>query len=328
MPLNLEEFSREQLQGYIETVPPQREYMLRALLPEEQAFDINFAYGVVNGKYGDSASITGWNASAPLRDKKEIEKAFGEVSKVQHGIRLDEKELLAFNRPRSEGERGQVIEYVYTSTDELSQGVDDIAEYMRAKAVYDGTLVYEDKVNDISIDVDFGIPEANVQTVTNKWGTPEATPLEDLQGAIKQYKKENQRRNPVTMHMSSATESALLKSEQIRNQVYGTQNGQRLLTPADVQNAFLSLGIPNYAINDDVIVVNGVEEQLLADNKVVILGDNLGNTMVGPTVENNYNPGKFVLPKIQTDPPGQTVIVGESLFPALKKPKSIVIVNV
>lgn len=328
MPLHLDEFQRDQLQGYVENIPAQREYVLNAFLPEEPSYDINFAYNVINGVYGDSASITGWNASAPLRDKKEIEQAFAEVAKVQHGIRLDEKELLAFNRPRSEGERGQVIDYVYTSADDLSQGVDDIAEYMRAQAIYTGGLKYEDDVNDIHIDVDFGVPEDNKIATKTGWSETKSTPLQDVRDAVKQFQSANQRRKPQVIHMTSATESLLLQSEQIRTQVYGESNGGRLLTREDVQNAFTSLGLPPYQINDDVIVVNGEEVQLLDDNKIVLIGNDLGNTIVGPTAENGYNPGKFALPMIEMNPPGQTVIVGEALFPALKKPKSIVIMTV
>lgn len=328
MPLHLNEFQREQLQGYVENVPPLREYLLSAFMPARPEYDINFAYNVINGSYGDSASITGWNASAPLRDKKSIEKAFAEVAKVQHGVRLDEKELLAFNRPRAEQERKQVIDYVYTTTDELSQGVDDIEEYMRAQALYTGGLKYEDEENDIYIDVDFGVPSENRLSATVAWGDAGAKPLEDIQAAVKQYQSVNQRRKPSVMHMTSATEASLLTNEQIRTQVYGTNNGGRLLTKSDLQNAFSALGLPPYQINDDVIVVNGEEVQLLDDGKVVLLGDNLGETVIGPTVENNYSPGKFVTPLIEKNPPSQSVIVGEAVFPALKRPKSIVIVDV
>lgn len=327
MPLHLKEFQREQLQGYIENIGPEKTYALANVLPDLPTYDINFAYNVVNGEYGDSASITGWNASAPLRDKREVEKAFGQVSKVQHGIRLDEKELLAYNKPRSDGEQQQVIEYVYNETDNLSYGVDEIAEYMRAKAVYDGLLVYEDKKNDISVNVDFGIPEENKLDNTVSWAEKDSTPLNDIQNAVGQFKATNQRRKPTVMHMTSKTETLLLTNEQIRVQVLG-EGGGRLITKEDLQNTFSVLGLPPYVINDDVVIINGEEEQLLDDNKIVLIGQDLGNTMIGPTVENDYNPGKFVLPKITFDPPGQTIIIGAALFPALKKPSAIVTMNV
>lgn len=328
MPLHLDEFQREQFQGYISNVPVQREYLLSSFMPTDTSYDINFAYNVINGSYAQAASITGWNASAPLRDKKDLEKAFGQVAKVQHGQRLDEKELLSFNRPRSDQERAQVIDYVYDTTDDLLQGVDDIVEYMRAQAMYTGELQYDDDENDIHINVDFGIPSENKLPTTTAWTDPSSKPLEDIQVAVRQYQKNNQRRKPAVMHMTSATEALLLQNEQIRTQVYGTDNGGRLLTKNDIQNALSALGLPPYQINDDVIVVNDEEVPLLEDNKVVFLAGEVGETIVGPTVENNYTPGKFVTPLIENNPPSQTVIVGEAVFPALKRPKSIVIMSV
>lgn len=328
MPLHLDEFGREQLQGYIENVPVAREYLLAALMPETPTSDINFAFNVINGQYAKAASITGWNASAPLRDKKELEKAFGSVAKVQHGVRLDETELLAFNRPRTDQERAAVVDYVYDTTDDLVQGVDDIEEYMRAQVVYNGVLKYDDDDNDIHIDVDFGIPTENKLPVTTAWSDPASTPLQDLQAAVKQYQANNQRRKPVVMHMTSATEALLLQNEQIRTQVYGPGNGGKLLTRSDVSNALTALGLPPYVINDDVIVVGDDEIQLLEDSKVVLLGAELGKTYSGPTVENNYNPGKFVTPLIEQNPPGQSVIIGKAVFPALQRPKAIVIMSV
>lgn len=328
MPLHLNEFQQPQLTGYVQNTPPAREYLLKNFMPEEPVYDINFAYNVINGKYAQAASITGWDASAPLRDTKEQERAFGQVSKVQHGFRLDEKQLLQYNRPRAEGEANAVVEGIYTSTDELTQGVDDIEEYMRAQAIYDGVLKYEDEENDVYLNIDFGTPEENKLTASTSWDESGANPLTDIQAAVKQYQKNNQKQKPAVMHMTSTTEALLLQNEQIRTQVYGKDSGQRLLTKADIQNVFSALGLPPYQINDDVIVIDDEEIQLLEDNKVVLLAANLGNTMIGPTVENNYNPGKFTVPTIKTNPPEQSVIVGEAPFPALKRKKSIVIMSV
>src|SRR5699024_7833669 len=99
-----------------------------------------------------------------------------------------------------------------------------------------------------------------------------ATPLTDIQTAVKQFQKTNQRRKPQVMHMTTATEANLLQNEQIRVQVYGNDGGQRLLTSNDLQNVFNALSLPPYQINDDVVVLEDGEQQLLEDNKVVLIG--------------------------------------------------------
>ncbi|MBP3950334.1 major capsid protein [Bacillus suaedae] len=328
--LHLDEFQGEEFQGYVENVPLSKEYVLRAFLPNQPTKDINFAYNVVNGKYAQAASITGFNASAPLRDTKSLEKHFGSVAKVQHGFRLDEEQLLRFNRPRDDEEKDMAVDYVYQETDDLIAGVYDIEEYLRAQALYSGVLQYEDTENDIQINVDFGIPAENKLTVTVPWSDSTSTPLTDIQTAVKQYQEQNKRRKPVVMHLTSTTEAHLLQNEQIKGQVYGNPTDKRLLTKADLANVFVALGLPPYAINNDVVDVYGQGEvQLLEDNKVVFLGADLGNTYLGPTVEKNYESGIYVVPEIkESNPPGQSVFVGETVFPALKRPKSIVILSV
>ncbi|OKL36999.1 major capsid protein [Domibacillus mangrovi] len=329
MPLHLDEFQKAVFQGYVENVPPQRDYMLKAFLPIEPIYDIDFAYNIINGQYAPAASITGFSAAAPLRDKKELSQAFGSVTKVQHAFRLDEREILKFNAPRSSQEQAKVIDYVYNSTDELIVGVDDLEEFMRAQVLYTGELKYDDDEEDIHIDVSFDIPVENKVTATVVWSDPSSKPLADLQAAVKQFQSKNQRKKPIVMHMTSATEANLLQNEQIRVQVYGQNNGGRLLTPSDVQTALTALRLPPYVINDDVVNLYGQGEvPLLEDGKVVLLGDALGKTYMGPTAEKGHQTGKFIAPKIENDPPQQTVRVGETVFPALQKPQAIVILSV
>ncbi|MCM3651325.1 major capsid protein [Metabacillus litoralis] len=326
MPLHMDEFQGEEFQGYVENVPAARSYLLQRFLPNKTTKDIDFAYNVIDGKYGQAASITGFNATAPLRDKNGLAKAFGSVAKVQHGFRLDEKEILKFNRPRDNEEKSQAVDYVYDETDDLIQGVYDTEEWMRAQVLYNGALVYNDTVNDIQVNITFDIPAENKLNVTTAWSDPASKPLDDIQAGVNQFMETNQRRKPIVMHMTSVAEANLLKNTQIKNQVYGNPTDQRLLTKQDLQNVFSALGLPPYEINDDAVDLYGTgATQLLADNKVVLLGENLGNTFIGPTVEKNFESGIYVVPEIkETNPPSQSVFVGETVFPALQRPKGIV----
>jgi hypothetical protein len=330
MPLHLEEFMREEFQGYIENVPPGKNYLLRRFLPNKPTKDLNFAYNVINGKYAQAASITGFNASAPLRTTKELEKAFASVAKVQHGFRLDEEQILRFNRPRDDEERDMAVDYVYGETDDLVNGVYDTEEWMRAQALYTGALVYEDTVNDVKVNIDFSVPAENKITVTTAWSDDASKPLEDITAAVTQFQDQNQRKKPAVMHMTSKTEANLLKNQSIKYQVYGNSTDTRLITRSDLQNVFSALGLPPYEINDDVVNLYGTgETPLLADNKVVLLGEGLGNTYLGPTVEKNFQTGIYVVPEIkETNPPSQSVFVGETVFPALARPQAIVIMSV
>ncbi|AKQ08583.1 putative major capsid protein [Bacillus phage PBC5] len=327
MPLHLDQFKDAAFQGYIDNVPPARKYLLAAMLPAKPVYDIKFAYNVINRVYARTASITGFNADAPLRDKDGLAKAFGEVAKVQHGFRLEEEELLRFNQPRNEGEKQQAIDYVYDQTDNLITGVRDIEEWMRAQVLYTGQLVYnEGKIN---INVDYGIPSANKMTAAVTWATAAtATPLTDIAAAVEQFKSANNGKTPTVMHMRSQVEAKLLKSEQIKAQVYGSPTDKRLLTKGDIANVFSALSLPPYEINDDMIDNGAGATYICPTDRVVLFGDNLGNTFFGPTVEKNYQTGMYVLPIVHQKPPRQEVYVGETVFPALSVPQAIAWINV
>lgn len=328
MVLHLDEFQQASFQGYVENVPPAKRYLLSEVMPSRFSYDTDFSYGIVSGKYSQAASVTAWNAGAPLRDKQGVAVAYGSVAKIQHGFRLDEKELIRFTRPRSPEERDAVVEYVYNETDDLVEGVRETEEFFRAQAIYQGRLSFSE--NDIDIDVTYDIPEANKLTATTPWATVEtATPLSDLQAAVRQFKAANRGQMPREIHMSSATEANMLQNAQIKNQIYGSPTDSRILTPADLRNMFTALSIPDYVVTDEMVDVGNGDERLLPENRVVLIGNDLGELVVGPTVEKQGQPGVYVVPEIrETNPPQQAVFVGESAFPALKRTSAIVWLDV
>lgn len=326
MPLHLAEFSREAFQGYIENLPPAKTRILERFMPIKPVYDIKFSYNVINGKYARTASITGFNAGAPLRTKQGLEKAFGEVAKVQHGFRLDEEELLRFNQPRSDEEQQSVVEYIYDQTDELVEGVRDVEEWMRAQAIYTGKLQYNE--NDIKLDIDFGVPAGNKLTLVGSDAFSDHTnsqPLTVLQQMVQIYKSANKQKNPGEMHMSTAMLNDILANAQVKNHIYGSPTDARIVTRDQLQTLFESLGLPRFVINDDVVETNEGEVRLLPERRIVFLPNGtLGNLYQGITVENNYKPGMYVVTEIkETNPPMQAVYVGETIFPALAIPSAV-----
>lgn len=325
--LSLDQFKQEAFIGYVENVKPERQYLLGAFLPNKPVYDLKFSYNVINKVYTRTASITGFNADAPLRDKDNLSRAFGEVAKVQHGFRIEEEELLRFKNPRNSSERDQAIQYVYDQTDNLVTGVRDIEEWMRAQAIYNGVLTYNE--NDVQLSVDFGIQAGQKLTPSTPWSTyATATPIQDLLNAINTFKSFNNNKRPVVMHMTSTVEADLLQAGQVKAQIYGTSTDPRIVTKDQLRQLFNALSIPPYQINDDVIDNGSGATGILPTRRVVLLGEDLGNTMIGPTIEKNFEPGIYVLPIVNNKPPSEEVYVGETVFPALQRPQGIVHINV
>lgn len=323
MPLHLDEFKQPQFLGFIQNVPPAKDYLLRSFLPTEQVNDMEFAYNIYAGKYGKAAKITALNAGAPLRDKQGISREFGALAKLQTSFRIDEKEMFRFNNPRNDAEVMEIKKYIYEESADLVNAVYDTEEWFRARALYHGGFDYSNDGVEISFEYD--IPAANKMSATTAWTDPASNPLADLRAAVKQYKSANNNRRPVVMHMSEEVEANLLQNDQIKLQIRGASD-QRLITTQDLQNVFQALGLPPYQIQDDMVDIddgNGMQA-LLPERRIVLLGNDLGYLANGPTVENNFQAGIYVVPEIkETNPPMQQVFVGETAFPAFQRPSLV-----
>lgn len=326
--LTLDQFAGEEFQGYVENVPAAREYLLRRLLPNESVFDLKFAYNVIDRKYSRTASITGFNSDAPLRDKDGLSRAFGEVAKVQHGFRIDEEELLRFTNPRRDEERERAINYVYDQTDNLVQGVYDLEEWMRAQAIYKGTLTYDE--NGVVINVDYGIPAENKMATLNPWSdAATSTPLTDIQAVVDRFKAANRGQTPAEVHISGTVKADLMRSGAIIQQVYGDGDSRRLVTNDQLNSVLSSLDLPRLVVNDmEVDNGDGVERLLPTRRIVAVPAGEIGKTYIGPTVEKNFEAGIYVLPIIEQKPPRQEVYVGETVFPAIRDVNAVVWMDV
>ncbi|WP_420494424.1 major capsid protein [Macrococcus psychrotolerans] len=333
--LEIKEFNDATLQAFVREADNRNtnNYPLAEAFPQEVTYDINAIYNVVSDTVRAAASITGFNSGAPLRSKGEGEKAMIELTKIQHGYYLDEVELLQFNKPRDPQERQAVIEKVFLKIADLSYGVDDIKEFLRAGLTYRGEFKYSNPVDKIEIDVKLNRPSENTIQITNKWNTPEGTPIADLISAVEQYQKTNGNKKPDYIVMNSKTFSAFKRNPELKGQIYGNSTDTRIVRDASVYELLTELGLPPIQIDDNI---TGIEQldgtvkvyQNLEDGKVVLRAAQLGKTFTGPSVENNYVPGKYVQTVIEKDPSSEKTIVGEVAIPALQAINSTVLMTV
>ncbi|MEK4193274.1 major capsid protein [Paenibacillus sp. FSL L8-0323] len=322
--LSLDQFKKPTFLGYVENRILPKQYLLKAISEFDVTFDLTFDYDVFTQTYVPSAAITGWNAGAPLRDKQGLKTLTQEIAKIQHGIRIDEREQLKFMNPRVEAERERAIQKVYDQTDRLIEGVEDSEEWLRGQAVYVGTIVYQS--NDVKINVDFNLPA--IVTVATPWSNREtSTPIDDIRVAFTNYKRANGGALPVYMDMSGDTLLDLMLNKQVRSGLYGVNSA---MVPNQTEIEALirkTVSSPQLVIrvNDDEISLEGATPaRLLPIRTVALLGEQPIITVHGPTVEKDFNPGIYVIPKSDMGPPPQDEIyVGESAFVGVKKPSQI-----
>lgn len=271
--LSLDQFKQPEFMGYVENRLIPKQYLLKAISATDTSYDLTFNYDVFTQTYAPSASITGWNSGAPLRDKQGLKTLTQEVAKIQHGFRLDEGEQLKFTNPRVENERQRAIQKVYDQTDELIEGVNDTEEWLRAQAVYNGVIVYNK--NDVQINVNFGLTAKVTPTVL--WSDrATSTPLDDLRAAIKAYKDINAGQAPRYIDISGDVMLDLALNNQTRGALFGV-NSAMLPTREQVQAIITQIADAPITIrvNDDVVSLEGAAPtRLLEARTVALLGKN------------------------------------------------------
>ncbi|WP_397351782.1 major capsid protein [Paenibacillus xylanexedens] len=297
--------------------------MLKEISENEVSYDLTFDYDVFTQTYAPSAAITGWNSGAPLRDKEGFKTLTQEVAKIQHGIRIDEREQLKFQNPRVEAERQRAVQRVYDQTDRLIEGVNDTEEWLRAQAVYLGAITYN--ANNVKIDVNFNLPA--VVTPTDAWSDRmDSVPLDDLRALIQAYKDANGGEAPEYIDMSGAVMQDIIMNQQIRGAIYGI-NSQMIPTRSQVESIIAQIADApiKIRINDNQVSLNGASAtRLLPVRTVAVLGRQPVITVEGPTVEKAFEPGIYVVTKEDMGPPPQDEIyVGKSAFVGIKKPSQI-----
>jgi len=336
MVLEDKQFQPETLQSFIKAGDANRDLNLIPLataFPTEEVEDINNVYDIIETQLNVAATITGFNSGSPIRNKGQGKQAMASLTKIQDAYYLDESELLHYRNPRTQAERQKIIDAVLLNTNDLSDGVEKTKEFLRAQMAYQGRFDYDDPRTETKLSFELERPEANNIVSTKEWGTPDAEPLTDLLGAIEQFKKTNGNTKPEIINMNSKTLAKFKRSGQIKSELYQDAQSARLVRESDFNELLNEFGIPAIVVDDNETAIEQLDGSRkvfthLPDDRVVLRASVLGKTLSGPSVENNYNKGKFVNVVIDQDPHTEKTIVGEVATPITQNLNGTVFLDV
>lgn len=317
------------LQTVIQNAESPKVRRLAAAFPEQPVFDKNAVYNVVNDTAIKAGSIIGFDAETPIKSKPQVEKRMAELTKIANAYFYTEEELLAYNKPRSTEEQQQVILDAMKSIVNLDEGIEDTKELLRANYVYKGKFDYEDPKSKVKIEFDLDLPEG-AKREGAALDSADSNPLQELVDQLEAY-KDNNGVTPDYMVMNSRTLAKIKRNPNVVLQVYGQDGAQKLLRNSDLLELFTELGLPAFEIDDNYTVIEGVSEdrkiQHMPDDTVVMHAANLGQTLIGPAVESDYQPTKYVVNIKTQDAPNAKTIVGQVTIPVLKNVNGISILN-
>lgn len=334
MVLEIKEFEQPALQAFIAEAPITKEHRLAKCYPVEQVDEISSVYDLVTNQKIVAGSIVGFNAGTPVRTKGEAKQAMAKLTKIAHAYHLDEEDMFKFRNPRNDEERQRIIDRTLLNTAELSEGIEDTKELIRAELTYRGRFNYEDKRDNVKIQFELERPDGNDMTSTTKWSdTANSTPLSDIEAAIAQYKLTNGNKEPDYIVMTEATYALFKRSKQVKDELYRDGLQPRIIKDGEIADLFESNGYPTLEIEKGFTTLENADGTTydvahLEDNKFVLHAAIMGATLSGPAAENNFAKGKFAYRVISQDPIGEKTIVGEVTLPVSKNFNGNVIVTV
>ncbi|RIM87755.1 hypothetical protein BU107_07010 [Staphylococcus xylosus] len=318
------------LQAFIENLEPKQERRLASVLPSEETSDIKNVYDIIEQSGVKAGSITGFNSGTPLRSKGQVKQAMVELSKIAHGYLYTEDEMNRYKNPRNNDEKEALVRKALMSIRDLSEGIEDTLEYLRANQVYRGVFEYEDPKSEVKVKFDLDLEEGT-KSKAGDFSRDDVNPLAVLQEQVEKYREMNHQQSPAFMVMTRKTLAKIKRNKNVVLEIYGKETGKRIVKDSDLKEMFNELELPELAIENGFVTFEGPTEDitkpLLENDKVVMHAERLGKTLQGPAADNNFKTGKYVVNIIGQDPVSEKTLVGQVAMPVVQNLKGISILE-
>jgi hypothetical protein len=319
-------FSNPVFTKTINEVPVSASYIGQRFLPIEETFEIDFNETVLT-RQQDMADLVDSGAELPLTDRDPLRRVSGEIADMGQSYIVTKKELAALLDKGNEAKRKIAEKQLLGKSAAVKQNIDARIEWLRWQALGNGIMAY-DKAG-IKLGVDFGVPAENKVTAGVRWNDLNPTIMADYEAWVQAYVDLNGRTPDVFVAGISAIRT-VMNDAGVRKAVSGLTD--KLITLAELNDFLTGRQLPRMEAFDTQVayrdVNNGgqrVQQRLLAANKGVFLveGGEIGSQLLGPTVENEMNPGIFARTFTMERPKREIVEVVAASFPKIMDPNLI-----
>lgn len=326
---HLKEFQKEALQGLVDaTVDNRQETVFDTFLPNRNTFNNNFVYDIVKNT-PHVAGLIAYGAETPVADRDAVARLHGELAKMGLKYIVTEEELLAIHHARFDAERQQVIDELVAKAVDLVNAILLRSYIMKAEALAKGQLIYD--ANGVKATVDFGIPSEHkiAYDPANDFEDGSVDVIGKLIEWVQIYEDNNAGQAPSEILMSRKVQNALLSHSSIIA-LTGNPNAPSRVSEQFLNDIFRQYGLPPVRIVTRLNVTTrnvytGQDEvvNVFPENRVVMLGEGIGNFLYGVTVENDFQPGIAVRAYDEDEPIRSIIKAVATGFPAIAKPSLI-----
>lgn len=319
-------FKNPVLTEAIKEVPVNPSYIGARFLPAVDTFDIDFNETVIE-RQADMANIVDSGAELPLTDRDPLRTVSGSITDIGQSYIVTKKEIAGLLDKGNQAKRTLVEKQLLGKVATVKKNIDARIEWMRWQALGNGVFAYDK--DGIKLGVDFGVPAENKVTAATRWNDANATILVDYEKWVQDYVDLNGR-TPEVFVTSIKAVRTVMNDAAVRKAITGSAD--RLITLAELNDFLRGRQLPAFEAFDTSVVYrdvnnNGVRasQRLLHENKGIFLvgGGEIGEQLMGPTVENDMNPGIFARTFTQERPKREIVEVVAASFPKILMPELI-----
>lgn len=310
----------------IREVPVSATYIGSRFLPLEETYDVDF-HETVLSRQQDMANLVDSGAELPLTDRDPLRTVSGAISDMGQSYIVTKKEMAAIMDKGNAGRRLIAEKQLLNKAATVKQNIDARIEWLRWQALGNGVLNYDK--GGIILGHDFGVPAANKVTAGVRWGEASATILADYETWVQEYVDLNGRTPDVFVAGIGAIRT-IMNNAGVRKGVSGLSD--KLITIDELNDFLVGRQLPRLMSFDTTVAYRDVNDQgkrvqqrLLAANKGVFLveGGDIGSQLLGPTVENNMEPGIYARSFTENRPLREIVEVVAASFPKIMDPNLI-----
>lgn len=262
--------------------------------------ELNWTSYIGSTRNSVAATVTSFDASAPLRTRNVISKAVGEIPTLQEMFQMDKKDLRTYLELSANANADQrtLIDLVFNDIREVSEAPGKRLDMFALEGLSTGQITIN-KVNNpdgmvLETAIDLGLPDnQKYGTVGDVWATKAtATPIADIE---KVYNDMLEKGKMVTkIRMRRSVFNTMIETTEVKEKLasWGTmiKTKQLAITFQDVNEFLKASNLPEIELIDVPIMVekNGVPTAIYPFsqyNVVFMVSDLMGDMFYSYTVE-------------------------------------------
>ncbi|BAD65368.1 structural protein [Shouchella clausii KSM-K16] len=325
---HLEEFKQPALRALVDesekdTIPS----LVDRFLPTENVFSTTFAGDVIKTN-NFLAGYIGEGSEPPTIDRNEMASYMGEIARFGLQDIVTYSELEALHEARNNARYQDAIDRITIRALNLVGWTRDLIQLAKSEALFKGKMANDR--NKIKYGFDFGIPDENKVALTpdNDFDSADFDILGFLYEQVDHYVLTNGR-SPETMLISREVLNKLLTNSQIIVEA-GRPEGSIRASADDLKNVLQRFGLPTFEVLENRFYTYQdneskkiIRNEFMPANRIVMTSSGVGKYLLGPTLENNFQPGIYLTAIDKTDPIRSVIRTIGAGFPVLENPQLV-----